>query len=792
MSEEKITYNACQGWMCHEACVLTTYSKDGRIVRTERTVDPHTGEELTGICQKGIECAKLPYIDGRLQYPLKRVGERGEGKFERISWDQAMDEIGAKLNEIRDKYGPESVLLYNYCCGLANPFANLNFLLSIRFVNTFGASLLPYPPVDLFAVHPLQVALGTWLDYVQCDVRLFSKAKQIIIWGGNPIGFTRAAETSRLLMEAQDKGTKITDIGIIFDSTAAKSDEFIPINPGTDGALALSMVNVMLAEGLWDADFVSQYTVGPFLVRDDNGKFLRESEIIEGGDPQKYVYWNKVPIGPRTVAPYERISEKDSPDLFAEVVINGIPCKTAMCHIRELVEPWTPEAQKKITGVPAETARRLVHEYVQTPNSMIYQYYGPRYLNAGYIGRAVMLVAVLSGQMKNETGGYAVAGVMGGEHPVALNSFEVTFPDGDPQKAKGKAPLALSDMIREGFPYKALLNVVGNPMQNWPNRDMWVKDIYPKLDLIVVYEYRMTDTAKFADYVLPDTTPFEREEILVPRKGKAILLEQAIEPVEEAKPPVYFYNELAKRVGLTDYFNKTNEEWIKIMLKTDDPAITTLDQPLTLERLRKEKVVQLNIPQTEHNVWESMDFHSDSGRIEFYSEHLADVGAAVPIYVDPLIRGPERKKYPLQLLVFRSRVSMQTQFSDFPELLQIVGKKPEVEMNPSDAQARGISNGDLVEVFNDRGSFKCRVKLTAALPPGMAKVLFFYPAHMWEGDPPQKLMFPMATPEMDDPVIRKWVNVLREKSPMLTIDFNSQCGTGWENLWDNYCDIRKV
>jgi molybdopterin-containing oxidoreductase family molybdopterin binding subunit len=621
------------------------------------------------------------------------------------------------------------------------------------------------------------------------DTRLFHKAKHIIIWGGNPIGWARAAITSYHLMEAQEKGTKLTDIGIVFDSTAAKVDEFIPINPGTDTALAFAMCNVMLKDNIWSSYFMANYTVAPFLVRDDNGEFLRESDIVEGGNRENFVFWNKVPIGPRFLAPHTKISEKDSPDLFAEVVVNGIPCKTAMVHIKNLVEPWTPETQEKITGIPADVVRKLTHEYVETENALIYEYYGPRYLNGGYYGRAVLLVVALSGQMLNEVGGFALGAPYSNDYPVALNNLEIVYPEGF-ENAKGKTPLVFSDTLRQGFPYKALLSVLSNPLQNWPNRDMWAKEIFPKLDLIVVHDYRMTDTAKFADYVLPDTTTFERNELYVPKGGYAILCEAAIEPVGEPKIAADFWFELSKRVGLEEYFHKSTEEWFEIMLQTSDPAIASLDPPLTLDRLKKEKMVKLDIPEAPRIVWGNLDFPTASGRIDLYCEFLADVGGALPLYVDPLIHGPAKKSYPLQFMAFRQRVMMQSQFNDLPHLLQIAGPKPDVAMNPADAKARGILSGDIVEVFNERGSFKAKVTLTNQLAPGMVRVVFAYPADSWDGDPPQKLMYPLGTPEMDDPVTMKWSQ--RSKTlPLQCLNFDALLN-GWENLWDNLCEVRKV
>lgn len=792
MSEEKIVYAPCEGGSCHEGCLLAVHVKDGRILHTERAVDPYTGEELTQICQKGIECAKLPYIENRIKYPLKRVGERGEGKFERISWDQAMDEVGNKLNEIKEKYGPESVLVYFYPCGLANELGGLNLWLPPRFANAFGATIMSFPPVDKQSVYACQVMMGSFTATMGYDMRLARKANLILIWGGNPIGFTRASQASLYLLDAQENGTKIIDIGAVFDSTAAKADQFIPINPGTDGALALAMCNVLLRDNLWDQDFMIHYTVAPFLVRDDNGKFLRESDIVEGGG-DSYVYWNKIPVGPRFVAPHEVIPDEATPDLFAEVVVNGIPCKTAMVHIKNLVEPWTPESQEKITAVPASVVEKLVHELMETENALIFEYYGIRYVNGGYTGGLILLFAALTGLMKNEVGGLAISGLFGEEYPVMWNFSEIITPDGDPAKAKAKTDFVMSKALEKGFPYKALINALGNPVQNWPNRDLWANQVYPKLELIVVHEYRMSDTAKFADYILPDATPLERNDLLF-RMNRVTYCEPAIEPIEEVRTVADFWRDLSKRVGVGEYFDKTFDDWFQILLSTNDPAVVSLDQPLTIERLKKEKMVKLNVPEKEKNLWAVMnyEFFTDSGKLEIYSEHLADVGGALPFYTEPIIRGPERKRFPLQLLVYRGRFFMQTQFSDLPDLVQLAGPEPELRMNPADAKARSIGDGDLVEVFNDRGSFKCNVRFTEALPPGSVHVLFSHPADRWNGDPPQALMTPMATSETYDPIVEKWDAYYVERNPYPAIDMEAWVGKGWEPLWDSLCEVRKV
>jgi len=767
---------------------------DGKITNIERVESPKTGKSISNLCQKGIVYAKYPYLDhpDRLKYPLKRVGERGEGKFERISWEQAMDEIAEKLNKIREEMGSEAVLVNNFASSFPGVFTSLHMPLTWRFVHSFGASLVPWIPVDVSLVWNNIFNMGTFFGYTAYDSRRLKNAKYILIWGSSPLGWNAASDTSQAFMEAKENGAKLVTIGAVFDSTTALSDEFIPIKPATDIYLAMAMAHVIFRDKLLDEEFLAAHSVAPFIVRNDNGKFLREADIVPGGDPNNYVVWNKSPAVPVAVAPHSEIPENVVPDLFAEPVINGISCSTALVKIRAEAQKWSPEVQEEYTGVPAEAVERITHEYVETENSVLDLYTGMRYQNGGPACRAVAMLPILSGKLgKDETLGFTF-GAQLGEYPLTFNDVPLIFPDGDPGQAKGKFPLTFAEMFENGFPYKALLNVMSNPVQTWPNRDLWTQEIFPKLDLIVSYEVRLSDTAMYADYVLPDATTLERYEFAV-KGGHLILCEPAVEGESDCKASAEFYAELAKRLGLGQYFDKTQKEWLKLRLQSPDPQIAEAQPAITWERLEKEKLVPLNVPDEPYNTWANLDFPTDSGRVEIYSEHLAEAGQAVPRYFDPVIYGPESKQYPLQLYVGRHRVFMQSQFTEFPELRQIGGDKPFARLNPKDAAKYGIKDGDLVEVFNSRGQFRVPAKLTEGVRPGVVFVYLAYTAKAWDGDPPQKLMTPVGTAEREDLLLKTTHKYLRSHMPYPeTMDMELHIPVAWETMWDNVCDIRKA
>ena len=800
--QENFVYTTCQGTGCHDHCVLKTYVADGKIVRTERMVLPPPEGDKPGACQKGIMAGRLPYSENRILYPMKRVGARGEGKFERITWEQAMNEIGPKLRQYRDQYGPESIGVLMFPCGMS-PVFGLWQVLATRFLNVFGGSYLMGTTIDTGPFFADFIDFGSSWYYLRYDPVLLRKSNYIIIWGNEPIT-TRPGWTSRQILEAQEQGAKIVNIGLTYDATAAKADWFIPIHPGTDAALALAMAHYMIDEKLYDEDFLAAHTVAPFLVREDTGAFLRESDIQEGGDPNKYVVWSKLPARPLAVAPHSfTYPEGVAPDLEAKLPVRGIPCKTAFVKIRETIEPYTLESQESITGVPPDVAQKLVHEYLDhKPSTIFYNWGLGRYYGGQRACRAVDLIAALSGNLALP-GGRLIPGSYGAtpgiySWDVPYNDFEFLFPDGL------EAAIAKAKMLRywqvpeaektgQPYPIKAILHVGGNVLHSLGSRQLW-EQLFGNAELVVTYEIRMTDTAMWADYILPDVTVFERYELISPATYNHIILQQpAIAPIGEGKPPADFWREIAKQVGVESYFEKTTEEWIDLWLKSDDPSIAGIQPPVTFERLNKEKAIRANVPKEPFDPFHTLDFLTPSGRVELYCEDLASIGEAVPRYVEPRIHGPQSKQYPLQFYSARSRFFMQTQFRDLPELATLAGGGPTLRINPEDAKPRGIENGDIVEVFNQRGKMKVKAVLSQSMPPGTVHVWYGWRKGDYIEGAHNLLIGAHSTPETADELVQAWWDTAGKRYPMPALyNLEQLIATGWDLYWDNNCEVRKV
>lgn len=798
----KKVYTACQGYGCHEHCVITTYTnEEGVIERTERLVPPEglqehfpgCLEERCGICHKGIISGKLPYIKERVLYPGKRIGPRGTNNFERISWDQALTEICDKLAEIREKYGPRSVLFNHFPCGL--PGAPISFPLQFRFQVALGCSNMELEGVDESIIKVPSMYWGDAMVVNEQDTTHVLDADYILMWGGNPLGYSRSSYTTRNLMRKRDEGVKMVDIGVLFDSTAALVDNFVQVKPATDGALALSMVHEIIANGWQNDEFLLNETVAPFLVRQDTGKFLRASDIDENGGDQ-YV----------AVAQADGMLYYVTPDnhattwakLEADVVYNDIRCKTAFTCLKEHVAEFTPEWQEEHTGVAPEVVREIVDEYVHHENALLYMLAGLRYKNSVDAARAILLLPTLTGKFFNDASGILCEPNLD-SWPVQLNDFGMFM--GGIEKPEGSyAPMheiLEAPMHPERQQYKALINTWQNPVHNWPPRSMWENDFFPQLELVVAIEYRYTETTAFADYVLPDTMSFEREEIIT-RGSCLILAEPAIEPRGEARECGMVLCEIATRLGYGEYFDKTHDEWLEMKLESTDPIVAFAEPPITLERLRDEKIIALDTPQKRFNMFKELPLLTPSTRHEFYVEELAGIeGGPLMNYTKALIQEEERsEKYPLHLFVGRSRFFMQGQFREIPELRTLSGNGPRLGMYKGDALARGINEGDMVEVFNEKGVVKVPVHFTKFTQPGQVHLWYAYGADDYKDSAPATALGThISCREAIDERSMAWGKVLRRRNNESGLPENLTANPGMyanETIWDALCDVRRA
>ena len=800
MEDLKVTYSNCQGNGCHEHCILKVYSKGDKVIRTERAELKGHLSDRYAICPKGLISGKFHELPERLRYPLKRVGERGEGKFERISWDQAYEEISEKLQGIMEKYGPRSLIMNTFACGIPlNMQGALDTALATRFQMLTDCTFMATWPVDASSFQNNLVDFGDKMFAQMATPTYWSRHRPnyILMWAGNPIGWTRPARMTQTLIEAQDEGTKLVSVGIIYDSTAAKSDEFVTVKAGTDAALACAMSQVLIEEGLFDADWISHHTNCPYLVREDNGQLLRRRDIDPAADEEAgaaYVMWSASADEPVYVAKGDL---ETVGDLEVEVEVGGIACKTAFLKIKEHLQKWTPESQEPVTGVPAATVRHLVHDFMDHMPSGVFTYYGLRYTNGGISIRAVNLFAMLSGCIGYKNG-RLINCANGDGHPHYAD-FLIHCPTGNMADVKGEGVqiYQVLDSIDNPGPgkqaYKAWFNCWSNPVQNWPNKQMWEK-IFGQMELIIVDEIRMTDTCKWADYVLPEASIIERHELITGAGDCIVLNEPAVPPIGESKDAGDMWKFIGACAGFPEEFNHTPEEWLqmKLMGLSQDPTIATLDPPLTLERLKEEKIVQLNTPQEEVDLWDPWHMVTQTGRCEPYSEIFYEIGMAIADYVPTFVNDEEkRKKYPLQYFPGRSRFFMQAQFHEIPELRELAGNVSTCGINPKLARERGIAEGDLVEVFSEHGACRAVAHLSEMFPPDMAHVWYAYPEKDYLTDPPTTVSQANGGPQTHTEFSRVCAelnDICDTLPPFLT--FTTLQGN--ETYWDNLCDIRKV
>ena len=839
MSETKVTYQCCQGWGCHEKCILKTFTKDGKIVRTQRSGDiGHIGNGPR-ICQKGISAWQIPYNDERLLHPLKRVGERGEGKFEQISWDQALDEISAGINASIEKYGPRSILGNIFYCGVPGNRNALGDTLVKRYFHAIGGSAIEGLGVDYAIVQQDSVDEG--MPYVGGRFQVMNANNLIIIWGGNPIGFTRPARLTEMLLDARDRGAKIVHVSNLFDNTSAKVDEWVPVRSGTDAALALGMAHVIVREGKVNEEWLLKETAAALLVRTDTGKYLREADVIEGGAADKFGVFDKktgqVGFIPRVTAraidstgrtttgtvqmTYETETAEAGagiygafdPAIDCETEVNGIPCKTSYKLLCEHLQKWTPEAAEAACGVPAARIEFLANLYVDSSPSLIAMGDGLRYGNGTQSLRAVKLLTYLTGNHGGPDGGTVItAGIDDIEGSIIDRNVaqwvpEISIENGDFAMVKDILASHDDSSMQQ---YKVFIVAEGNPLLNWPNKSFWRERMLPYFDMVVTFEIRMTDTCRWSDYVLPEATTFERYELIPDMDNNVILSEPAIEPLGDTRVSADIWREIAERTGVGQYFQMNQEEWCKFILENqpnplvapitadEDPQQAGEWAPLTYDRLKKKPVIHLT-PNDHDDLPDPYGsapaYFTETGLIQFYSEMHVEVGATMADLENTYVIDPELKKdYPLHLFIARHKYFMQGQFTNIPEMESLAFTQFGVALNPKTALERGLRDGDIVEVFNERGVMRSKLILREDVAPGVAHTWYsFNETYYPDTCTPQELATPNNAPETITPMSQvngqRWFNMQLPVPPLGRFIAGNDAP---EVIFDVVCDVRKA
>ncbi|MEG1826688.1 MAG: molybdopterin-dependent oxidoreductase [Gordonibacter sp.] len=724
---------------CFSFCHLNVHVRDGKITKTSRA--EYNEGCYDRICQRGLSHVHRIYDPERLQYPLRRAEgtERGAGKWERVSWDEALTEIADKIKTIQSEYGKSSVAFLtasgNQASGITGAYGRLQTLLNASSVG---------PCLDMGSYYGMQAVAGLyvspmmgmqmWEGNEPTDAK---NAKTIVVWGAN---ITDAqVQNWHLVKEAMYGGTKLVVVDPVFTQIASKADKWIPIRPGSDTLLKYAIMNIVLEKEAQDINYLQQHTVAPFLVRSDTGMFVRRSNTGIAPTPtgkmnpktgKEIIYDPYMVLSEGNLT---AVSEASTPDIKGVYNLDGVPCRTAYELLEEEILSHSPEEVSKLTEVSIEDIYELADACMDTP-VFHYEGYGPQaYNNGAHTTMAGLTLCALLGNLGKPGASY---GAFWGIHIGGNSAY--TAPNG-PSAGFSIPSVDLKNVVEmkqfagKKAEIKMLWMYSANPLNTHTDTHAWTDVIIPSMEYIVVADSAMTDSARYADMVLPIAQWFELEEVA--NAGQCSSLhhnEKAIEPLYESKPDTLIITELAEKLGLGTYFTLSNEEILEEAYNTDLAKAAGL----SMDKLRKEKQIRFipgNAETDPHIAYKDGAFGTASGRFEFYREmptvRAATTKTPTPEEIDrdrmahwfpPLEAWPENElysKYPLVLMSERPRYRVHSQWFNTP-LLRELDPEPFVKINPADAEARGIVDGSYVECFNDRGAAVAKAVFSEAIRPG--------------------------------------------------------------------------
>jgi molybdopterin-containing oxidoreductase family molybdopterin binding subunit len=706
---------------CWESCRLYAHVRDGRVVKV--SMAPMADPRYNRVCLRGLAHAQRMYNANRLKYPMKRAGERGEDKWERISWDEASTMLVDRWNAIRAEHGDQAVSFFpisgNY--GAIHGSGGI----SVKMQNALGATKID-PSLDMAFPVGIARVIGGFPFMHNNECADIVNARTIIVWGSN------IAESQihnwHFIADAIEKGAKLVVIDPMFTSTAAKAHIFVPIRPASDAALALAMMQVIIEEKLYDEAFMREHSVAPFLVREDTKRFLRQSDItgeaVAEGEVDPYLVWDADADEAR---PLEEVTNAA---LEGSYEIDGIKVNTAFELLKALAAQYTPEEAAKLTDVRPEQTRQIARLYATNGPAMFYPGFGPDHYDNGHMhGHALGTLAGLTGNLGKPGAGAGM--YIGG---AGINYAGIMFPP-DFRSGPSIPVLNLREVLESGefkgqsHPIKAMYVHCANPLSNTVDQREWLDHILPALDFVVVADMEMTDSARYADLVLPVAHWFEVNEVVASgNHPMAMLQDKAVEPAFEAKSDVDIMRLIAPGLGVGDSFTMSDDELVDVILDSDGLRAVGI----TPEALREQKSMRWT--PNPYIFGEGGIVPTPTGRVEFYVENPTprtdygqtfDVDAErLPYFRPPAEAWPEHplyEKYPLVAIQEHTRWRVHSQFFDNPWLREL-DPEPVIKLCPEDAAARGIQTGDYVEAFNDRGHAVLKAVVSDALRPGLVNI----------------------------------------------------------------------
>ena len=795
------------GINCTGSCTWKGYVKDGVLFKEEQYADfPAINDQVPSYnprgCQKGANCKEYVYGPQRLKYPLIRVGERGEGKWRRATWDEAFSLIAGQVVDAIDLHGPDTVTFF-----AAIPAKHhLTLAGGFRLANLIGGVVCSF--YDWYCDLPPGEPITWGVQTDSCEAADWVNSRYLILWGSNLLE-TRVPD-AHFFTEARINGTKIVSIHPEYNPTTIHADIHLPVKPGTDAKLALAMAQVIVSERRYDEPYIKRFTDLPLLVRTDTQRLLRESDLVAGGSEEQFYLWDSA-TQQAVLAPGTRGSSDRTLELGAiDPVLEGLYSVDALSgpvEVTPVFERLKVELARhplgrtaRVTGINHRVIRRVARELARTKPARIIGGAGTNhYYHNDLINRAQILLMALTGNVGVPGGGF--------DHYVGQEKlwaeegfFNFAFPLGRPgQRFQNTTlwsyvhaevqsdvdrllPRPMTDYIRTSvsngwmplYPEGTLDNgrtpkvlfVWGANYLNQAKGNLDVlRNLYPKLDLIVDINFRMDTTALYADVVLPAASWYEQWNL------STTDLHSFIHPFTPVIPPQFesatdwqIWQGLASALAATGYsFTDTAPDGSTIMRD-----FTTLYRDLTTgalgENLSNDQdacqylldhspetagltMDQLNL-QPRRMLQTSEGWSSDlkpgepyygfqrmteqlrpldtlAGRQQFYIDHpwFEELGEQLPTFKFPT----NVDRYPLRWITPHGRWSIHSTWRDAKFQLRLQRGRPIVYLNPDEATARGLQDNDLIEVFNGHGSFQAHLNVTPRLQPGMAQMY-----HGWE------------------------------------------------------------
>ncbi|HVK93747.1 MAG TPA: molybdopterin oxidoreductase family protein [Noviherbaspirillum sp.] len=632
---------------CPDTCALLVTVQDG--VATQVRGDPEHPTTAGVLCTKVSRYTERTYHQERLLHPMKRVGKKGEGKFERIGWEEALDTIAARLKAVAAR-DPQAILPYSYAgtMGLVQGES-----MAARFFHKLGASLLDRTICASAGGEGYKYTIGARIG---TDLEQFQNAKLILFWGGNPIAsnlhlWTRAQEAKR-------RGAKLIAIDPYRSLTAEKCHQHIALLPGTDAALALGMMHVLIAENLLDEDYIARYTLG-----------------------------------------------------FAQ--------------LKERVSAWTPQRTADTCGISVDEVVQLAREYGtvvrQGEGAAIRINYGVQRVRGGGMAvRNIACLPALVGAWRHAAGGVQLSA----SDSFPKNNHALQRPDllQRPARTINMSTIG-DDLLRDAAPdfgprIDAVIVYNANPVAVAPESSK-VAQGFAREDLFtVVLEHFQTDTADYADILLPATTQLEHVDVHAAYGHMYMMANNAaIAPLGEAKPNTDIFRLLAARMGFDDSCFQESD---------DDIAAQAFDR-------RHEHAIHFDWDSLKQKGWQKLHvpdapfaqggFPTPSGKCEFYCARMAAAGLdPLPDYIPPyesVASNPAlANKYPLAMISPPARNFLNSTFVNVKSLRDTEGE-PHLDIHPDDAAQRGIEDGNRVRIHNARGAFIAKARVTDKARPGL-------------------------------------------------------------------------